>query len=139
MAQKSYLHKALLIIMGTVIIVGITIAVLFPPYYNIARLKADTHITDSQLISAFNEDPVKAQGDYIHKVLLLEGRVTRLEDERIIMGTGLRTIRIDIRKRPFRPSPGFEIGQRLVIKGVCFGTDLNEVLMSYGLITSVRN
>jgi hypothetical protein len=96
-------------------------------------------LSDIELFDLFIANPVDAQSKLGHKIILLEGRVTEIDGNMIVMGSGLRSVRIVLQKRPFRKIPGFSLGQRLVIKGLCNGINLNEVVVSEAIIVSVRN
>jgi len=139
MVQKSYLHKSFIKLFVGIFVISIIISLLFPPYYGMAKRLPIAELTDTELFDTFVENPVDAQSRLGQKVILLEGRVSSIDNKMIIMGTGMRAVRIILHKRAFKKPPGFDVGQRLVIKGLCNGIDLNEIIVTHAIIVSVRN
>ncbi|MCD6347749.1 MAG: hypothetical protein J7L96_10045 [Bacteroidales bacterium] len=120
-------------------IIAIIVSLLFPPYYGMAKRLPIAELTDTELFDTFVENPVDAQSRFGHKVILLEGRISSIDNKMIIMGSGMRVVRIILQKQAFKKPPGFDVGQRLVVKGLCSGIDLNEIIVTHAIIVSVRN
>ncbi len=139
MVQKSYLHKSLIRIILGLFLIAVIFRIIFPPYYGMAKRLPIAQMTDTELFDTFINNPVDAQSKYAQKVILLEGRVSSLDNGMVIMGTGMRVVRVVFQKQPLKRTPGFDVGQRLVLKGLCSGIDLNEVIVTHAIIVSVRN
>lgn len=136
--KKSYLHKQLSIILILLIAIGIVIRLIFPPYFNIGKLIPEASFTDAELFNSFIIDPIDAQSRFARKAILLEGRITGLDDGMILMGKGMEMVRVKLIKNWRYPVPEYHYDDKIQVKGICQGLDLTEVLVTHAFIVTVR-
>lgn len=135
---KSFLHIILIIILIGIILVGAVTRLIFPPYYNIGKISPEVTLSEFELFRTFVADPIDAQNNYAQKAILIEGRVTAIDDKMILMGQGMEVVRIKLIKNWRYPVPEFKQGDRILVKGICRGIDLTEVLVTHAFIVNVR-
>ena len=135
---KSYLHKQLLIILLVIIGLAVSVRLVFPPFYNIGKLQSVKQFTDEKLFDEFVSDQIDAQSRYGMKPILVEGKITGVDRGMIIMGEGMELVRIKLMKNWRYQIPKYKYGDQIVIKGICRGIDLTEVLVSNAIIITVR-
>jgi len=138
MVKKSYLHKQLSILLLLLIVIGLAIRLIFPPYFNIGKLIPEASFTDSELFNSFISDPIDAQSRFAQKAILLEGRITGLDGNMIIMGKGMEMVRIKLIKNWRYPIPDYNYDDKIQVKGICRGLDLTEILVTHAFIVTVR-
>lgn len=136
--KPSYLHKQLIFIILGLLLVGATIRFVFPPYFNIGKVPAEGSFSDTEIFNAFIKDPIDAQSRYAGKAIMVEGRITGIDGNMILMGKGMEVVRIKLMRSWRYQVPKFEHGNKILIKGICRGIDLTEVLVTHSLIISVR-
>ncbi len=98
----------------------------------------EVSLTDSELFNVFITDPIDAQSRYAQKAILLEGRITGVNDGMILMGKGMELVRIKLIKNWRYPIPEYKHGDQILVKGICRGIDLTEVLVTHAFIVNVR-
>ncbi len=136
--KKSYLHKVLLLILLGFLLIGATIRLVFPPYYNIGKIVPEGSFTESNLFSTFVKDPIGSQSRYAQKAILVEGRISGLDGKMILMGSGMEIVRIKLIKNWRYDVLEHGYGDRIMVKGICRGIDLTEVLVTNAFIVNVR-
>ena len=135
--EKSYLHKQLLIILLVTALVGVGIRLTFPPYFNIGKIQPVASYSSTKLFNSFVDNPIDAQGRLGGKAILLEGEITGLDENMILMGVGMEIIRVKLIHDWRYKIPEYKYGDHILIKGICQGIDLSEVLVSHSLIVTV--
>ncbi|MCK5820269.1 MAG: hypothetical protein KAH17_00215 [Bacteroidales bacterium] len=136
--KKSYLHKLLSILLILLIVIGLGIRLIFPPYFNIGKLIPEASITESALFDSFITNPIDAQSRFAQQVILLEGRITGLDDDMILLGRGMEVVRIKLIKNWRYPVPEHNYDDKIQVKGICRGLDMTEVLVTHAFIVTVR-
>ena len=134
----SFLHKQLTILLLGIIIIGVGIRLIFPPYFNIGKIIPEVSFTETELFNSFIIDPIDAQSRYAQKAILLEGRITGMDDGMILMGKGMEMVRIKLIKNWRYPIPDHGYDDKIQVKGICRGIDLTEVLVTHAFIVTVR-
>lgn len=127
-----------MVILLSVLLLIAGLRFVFPPYYNIGKMKPVEEFNGTELFQEFVSDPIDAQSRYSLQPILVEGRVTGLDNHMIIMGSGMEIVRIKLLENWRYEIPVFEPGNTVIVKGICRGIDLNEVLVSNAIIISVR-
>ncbi len=135
---KSFLHKQLLLIILTIVLLIVAARLIFPPYHNIGKLAAVNQFTDEQLFQAFVADPIDAQSRYALQAIMVEGTITGIDRGMILMGEGMEIVRIKLMKDWRYQIPTYQYGDKILVKGICRGVDLTEVLVSNAIILTVR-
>jgi len=136
--EKSFLHRQLLIIILVLLGLAISIRLVFPPFYNIGKLSPVKQFSDEQLFNEFVSDQIDAQSRYGMKPILVEGRITGVDKGMILMGEGMELVRIKLMHNWRYTIPKYKYGDQILIKGVCQGIDMTEVLVSKAIIITVR-
>lgn len=94
--------------------------------------------TYQELFSTFVEDPIDAQSRYALQAILVEGQVTGVDGDVILMGSGMEMVRIRLMRNWRYAVPDYGYGDYILVKGVCRGLDLTEVVVTEALIITVR-
>lgn len=117
---------------------GLATRLVFPPYYNIGVIEPEVTFTERDLFLTFVTDPIDAQSKYAQKAILVEGKITAKNGDIIIMGTGMEVVRIKLIKNWRYPIPEYNKGDQILVKGICRGIDLTEVLITHAFIVEVK-
>lgn len=113
--------------------------IVFPPFYNIGKLQPVQQLKDKELFDQFVLNPIDTQSRYALKAILVEGVITGIDNDMILMGSGMEIVRIKLFKNWRYDIPEYKYGDYLLIKGICRGIDLTEVLVTNAIIITVRN
>ena len=135
---KSFLHKQLLIILLVLIGLAVSVRLVFPPFYNIGKLSPVKQFSDEQLFNEFVNDQIDAQSRYGMRPILVEGKISGVDRGMILMGEGMERVRIKLMYNWRYNIPTYNYGDQVLIKGVCRGIDMTEVLVSNAIIITVR-
>ena len=92
----------------------------------------------NELFQEFVKDPIDAQSKYALQPVLIEGRITALDDEMILLGSGMEITRIQLIHDWRYDIPTHQPGDYILVKGICRGMDLTELLISHALILTVK-
>lgn len=128
----------LIIILIGIILIGVVTRLVFPPYYNIGSIKPKVTFSEVELFRTFVTYPIDAQNRYAQRAILIQGRITGIDDDMILMGQGMEIVRIKLIKNWRYPIPDYKTGDRVLVKGICRGMDLTEVLVTHAIIVNVR-
>ncbi|MCD6331759.1 MAG: hypothetical protein J7L89_00650 [Bacteroidales bacterium] len=132
----SFLHTRLILFAVILMGIGLTIRIFFPPYYNLRYLTAATDMTPYELFNTYTENPPYAHSLYTDKVILLEGTVAGRNDAFITMGSDMRIVKCVFRKSIYDHPNKLKIGDKVIIKGVCRGITLTEILLTHCIVIS---
>jgi hypothetical protein len=132
--KKSFLHTTLLYMLAGLLIVSVLIRVFLPPYYFVKRAVAEESYTAHELYRTVTAVPTGSPEYLAGKVIMLKGTVTSATDDYITMGTENEVIRCTFRKTIYDRKPEVKKGDEVVLKGICLGPGLPEVLVSQCLL-----
>lgn len=121
-----------------IILFSIGLRVLFPPFYTIGKKSPVQQFTYEELFDTFVKHPVEAPGRYAMQPLLVEGRITGIDGHMILMSHGMKIVRIKLMQNWRYDIPDFGYGDYVLVKGICRGMDLTEVVLTHAIIITVR-
>jgi len=119
------------------VILAILIRVIFPPYFNIGKKPPIAKVTDNELFTIFVRNPVDAHSRFDQQIILVNGTVNRLEKNTVILGSGMNITKCVLIRNWRYSIPDLKEGQHVLLKGVCRGLDLTEVLVSHCVVITV--
>ena len=106
----------------------------FPLYRNLEKEAPVGNFTADELFQGLAKDPA---GGYIRlsgKVIIIEGVVAASGDGYVMLGKDMCVIRCTLRKTLFDKTPKLEPGRAVILKGVCRGMNMTEVVVSHCIV-----
>ncbi len=106
----------------------------FPPYRNLEKEAPVGNFTADELFQGLAKDPA---GGYIRlsgKVIIIEGVVAASGDGYVMLGKDMCVIRCTLRKTIYDKKRQFEPGKIVILKGVCRGMNMTEVVVSHCIV-----
>jgi len=132
--RKSFLHARLLLILLTIVTAGLLVRVLLPPYYNMGKLPSMAEANSYELFKYFADDPPEAFSYFTDRVIQVEGVISGVGDGYVTMGSDMRIVRCLLRRSVYDRDPDLKNGERVILKGVCRGLVLTEVLLTHCIV-----
>ena len=132
--RKSFLHTRLILILAGVVSLGILVRILLPPFYNLGKLPSMAEANSYELFKYYADDPPEAFSYYSDRVIQVEGVVSGVGDGYVTMGSDMRIVRCMLRRSVYDRDPGLKKGERVILKGVCRGLVLTEVLLTHCIV-----
>jgi hypothetical protein len=114
-----------------VVLTAAAIRVVLPPYVNLSRALAEGNYSSGELFREFTADP---NGSYRHlagKVIIIEGAVFETGNGFVRIGQEMAPVRCLLRKTIYDRNPYFKTGDCIILKGVCQGLDMTEVIVTH--------
>jgi hypothetical protein len=135
--NRLFLYTRFLLIIGAFFVLGILIWLLFPAGYNIKRMPVAANMTAYELFDTYVADPPYAHFLYAGKVILIEGTLEDIGEDYVLMGSGMRVVRCELRNTIYDRKSLLKKGDKVIMKGICRGITLTEVLLTQCVL--VRN
>jgi hypothetical protein len=129
-SNRSYLIWGIALL----IILGLGGRLIFPPYGNLSKELSAGNFTAGELFQEFSGDPVRAYMLYANKAIVLEGAVAATGQGYIMVGENMSVIRCIFRKTIYDRKPGLKTGDRVILKGICRGLNMTEVLVTHCIL-----
>jgi hypothetical protein len=97
------------------------------PHRNISRVEPDFRITSKMLSDSYSKDEVLADGNYLGKVLELQGEVLSYEVSPsnlgvvVLVGNEFSAVRCDLSENEIHSGNRFTTGSQVTVRGICIG------------------
>jgi len=132
--KKSFLHSRLLLMGIVVVLTGALLTVVFPSNYGIETALPKGNFSSEELFRTFTNDPSGSFYQYGNSVIVIEGKVAAAGSGYILLGKDMQVVRCEMRKTIYDRKKKFSPGQSVVLKGVCRGLNLTEILITHCVV-----
>ncbi|MFH0760695.1 MAG: hypothetical protein V2A67_04250 [Bacteroidota bacterium] len=127
--KKSFLHSTLLYLVGGLLIASLLIRIFLPPYYYVKRALPERNFSAHELYETVTAVASASTDSLAGQVILLKGLVDSVNEQYAVIGKDSEIIRCTFRKTIYDRKPDLRIGEEVVLKGVCFGPYMNQVVL----------
>jgi len=133
--MRSVLQRPQLVLLAIcLLVIGIAIRVIFPPFGNLLRDLPAGSFTSEDLTAEFVGDPVEAYLDWGNKIIILEGKVAASGKGYAMIGKDMSMVRCQFRRTIYDRRLNLNAGDSVTVKGVCRGLNSGGVLLTQCII-----
>jgi len=137
--KRSYLHSTLLYLVVGLLAGSLLIRIFLPPYYFVKRAVPVKAFSAHELYQAVTAVPSIPSDTLAGKVILLQGLVSAVSQDYILIGKDHETIRCTFRKTIYDRKPDLRIGAEIVLKGLCQCQYMNQAVVSQCVVLNRKS